>query len=143
MKSKRIVFLDTNVFIYAFEFPKSNSKKIADLLNDDKILVYVSEMVLEEVTRYFKKYYDKDLASHFREYILDSCEVVQKEDIVDSMDFYSGKIKDKDLEQITAVKVLGIKYLIAYDRDFLPFEEYITPKKFIELIGLIAAETEF
>lgn len=143
MKYKRIVFLDTNIFIYAFEFPESNSKKIIDLLNDDEIIVYVSEMVLEEVTLYFKKHYDKDLASHFRTYILDSCEVVQKGDIVESMPLYSDKIKDKDLEQITAVKVLQIKYLIAYDRDFLPFEEYITPKKFIELIGFSAAETEY
>ena len=132
MRSKRIVFLDTNVFIYAYEFPDSNSKKIIGLLNDGGIIAYVSERVLEEVAFYFKKYYNKDLASHFRAYIIDSCKIVPKDELVDDMTLYSERIKNKDLEQITAVKVLWIKYLISYDRDLLGFDEYITPKKFIE-----------
>lgn len=35
MKFKRIVFLDTNVFIYAYEFPHSNSKKFIELIDLD------------------------------------------------------------------------------------------------------------
>jgi len=37
------VFLDTNLFIYAFEFPRSNSKKIVDLLNQNKFEAIISE----------------------------------------------------------------------------------------------------
>ncbi len=33
---KHRVFIDTNVFIYAFEFPDSNSNIIIELLNDEK-----------------------------------------------------------------------------------------------------------
>lgn len=43
------VFLDTNVFIYAFEFPESNSNKVIDLLNKGQIEAVISERVLKEV----------------------------------------------------------------------------------------------
>jgi len=43
------IFLDTNVFIYAFEFPKSNSRKIIELLNKGKIEAVISERVIKEV----------------------------------------------------------------------------------------------
>ena len=56
------IFLDTNVFIYAFEFPESNSNKIIGLLNQGLIEVVISERVLKEVQAYFKKFYNKDLA---------------------------------------------------------------------------------
>ncbi len=52
-------------------------------------------------------------------------------------------IKDKDLEQLAAVKKLGIKYLISYDRDFEKFEEYITPKAFINWIGIKPSSYEY
>ncbi len=34
---KYAIFLDTNVFIYAYEFQESNSAGIIDILNDEKI----------------------------------------------------------------------------------------------------------
>ena len=64
------VFLDTNLFIYAFEFPRSNSKKIVDLLNQNKFEAIISECVIKEVTTYFQKYYSKDVAAGFRNYLL-------------------------------------------------------------------------
>jgi len=33
------IFLDTNVFIFAFEFPDSNSNMIMELLNEGKIIL--------------------------------------------------------------------------------------------------------
>jgi len=59
------VFLDTNVFIYAFEFPKSNSGKIIELLNRAEIEAVISERVLLEMQKYFSRYYTKDLAGAF------------------------------------------------------------------------------
>lgn len=50
------VFLDTNVFIYAFEFSQSNSGKIIELLNQAEIEAVISERVLLEVQTYFKRY---------------------------------------------------------------------------------------
>lgn len=63
------VFIDTNVFIYAFEVPESNSHKIIDLLNNGYIESVISERVLKEVHLYFKKFYGKDLAVAFRDYL--------------------------------------------------------------------------
>lgn len=137
------VFLDTNLFIYAFEFPRSNSKKIVDLLNQNKFEAIISERVIKEVTTYFQKYYSKDLASGFRNYLLLGCTVIPASYVQEEMSRYRGKIKEKDLEQLAVVKKLGLKYLVSYDRDFESFEEYKTPKKFIETLNLSVFEEEF
>ncbi|MEF9476058.1 MAG: PIN domain-containing protein [Candidatus Mariimomonas ferrooxydans] len=39
------VFLDTNIFIYAYEFHESNSNKIIDLLNKGQIEAVISEFL--------------------------------------------------------------------------------------------------
>ena len=137
------VFLDTNVFIYAFEFPESNSGKIIELLNRAEIEAVISERVLLEMQTYFSRYYTKDLAGAFRNYLLLSCTVIPSSYVQEDIHRYQDKIKDKDLEQLAVVKKLGLKYLISYDRDFEPFEEYKTPRKFIEALDLNFLEEEF
>lgn len=52
------IFIDTTTFIYAFEYPKSNSAKITELINKGEIEVIISERVLKEVTRYFEKFHN-------------------------------------------------------------------------------------
>jgi predicted nucleic acid-binding protein len=106
---KARTFLDTNVFIYAFEFPRSNSRKIIELLNRAEIEVVISERVLREVQKYFRKYYDKDLAAAFRNYLLLSCTIIPSLLVREEMKQYREMIKEKDLEQITVVKMLGMK----------------------------------
>lgn len=130
------VFLDTNIFIYAYEFHESNSNKIIDLLNKGQIEAVISERILKEVMTYFKKFYDKDLAATFRDYLLRTCAIIFPSDLKKEMKLYRNQIKNKDLEQLAAVRKLGIKYLVAYDRDFEKFEEYIIPKAFIKQLSL-------
>jgi len=137
------VFLDTNVFIYAFEFPHSNSRKIIELLNQAEVEAIISEKVLGEVQNYFRKYYSKDLSAVFRNYLLVSCTIIPPSMVREEMDRYRGQIKGKDLEQIAVAKRLGLKYLVSYDRDFEAFEEYRTPKEFIEAFNLQSAEDDF
>ncbi len=137
------VFVDTNVFIYAFEYPSSNSARIIDLLNQEKIDVVISSRVVKEVSHYFEKFHTRKLAETFRKYLLESCIVISEERVTDVMDLFRGKIKEKDLEQLAVTKALGIKYLISYDRDFEPFTEYITPKKFVVMVKIKVAVTEF
>lgn len=140
---RRRVFLDTNIFIYAFEFPECNSDKIIDLLNKGQIEAVISERVLREVQTYFKKFYSKDLAATFRDYLLSTCTVVLPADVRKEMVKYKKLIKDKDLEQLATVKKLGIKFLVAYDRDFEKFEEYITPKTFVKEMGIKIASSDY
>lgn len=137
------VFLDTNIFIYAFEFPQSNSKKIIELLNQAEIEAIISERVINEVQNYFKKYYTKDLAGAFRNYLLLSCVVIPSSQVWEEMTQYKDKIKEKDLEQLAVVKKLGLKYLVSYDKDFDPFDEYKTPKEFIKELNLEILDSEF
>jgi len=51
---------------------------------------------------------------------------------------YANLINEKDLEQVTAVKQSGLKYLVSYDKHFEGLEEYVTPRQFVELLGLRA-----
>ena len=137
------IFLDTNVFIYGFEYKDSNSAKVLTLLNNGEVEGVISEQVVKEVVRYFQKYHTKELANLFRRYLFHSCLIVRNEQLKDVMREYSGKIKDKDLEQLAATKKLGIKFLVSYDEDFEPFEEYIKPKAFIAKMNQKPAETEY
>jgi predicted nucleic acid-binding protein len=137
------VFLDTNIFVFAFEFPESNSNKVIGLLNKGQVEAITSEQVLKEVQAYFKRFYDKDLASSFRDYILRTCTVIFSSDVKREVLQYKGLIKDKDLEQLATAKKLGIKFLLSYDRDFENFDEYITPKKFIKEMGIKSASTDY
>lgn len=136
-------FLDTNVFIFSFEYPHSNSRKIIEQLNAGKIDAIVCEKVVREVIKYFQKYYGIELIRLFRRYILGSCIVIANEKVKDEMKKWRGKIKEKDLEQLSTVKKYGLKYLVSYDRDFEDFEEYTTPKEFVAVLGLKPYETEF
>ena len=140
---KRRVFLDTNIFIYAFEFPDSNSDKVIELLNKGQIEAVISERVVKEVQAYFKKFHSKDLSALFRDYLLRTCVLVFQSDLKSEMLKYKKLIKAKDLEQVATVKKLGIKYLLSYDRDFEPFQEYITPKEFIKELGVKPASSVY
>ena len=137
------IFLDTNVFIFAFEFPDSNSKTIIELPNDGKIEAIISERVIKEVYRYFKKYHDKKLAYSFRNYLYKACMIILARDVKDAMKKYAGQIKEKDLEQLAVVKKYGIKYIISLNRDFIGQEEYRTSRQFVGLIYGISKESEF
>jgi len=137
------VFIDTNVFIYAIEFPNSNSAKIIKLLNQGKIETIISERVLKEITRYLEKYQTMGYAKQFRRYLIDSCTIIKQNNVNTTVQKLKTQIKDKDLEQLAVVKQYAIKYLIAYDKDFENQEEYITPKQFLELLNLQVSDTEF
>lgn len=137
------VFIDTNVFIYAFEFSGSNSRKVIDLLNNGAIEAVISDIVYREATNYFKKFYGKDAASRFRRYLIETCEIIFEDEIQKEMQELKGRIKQKDLPQIASTRHLGIKYLVAFDEDFNAFEEYITPRRFIEILNLKPAKTEY
>ena len=75
--------------------------------------------------------------------IFSRCNIIYTEEIKNELEKWKSKIKNKDLEHISIVKKFKIPIIVSYDRDFKPFSEYITPKKFIKSIGLKPAETEY
>jgi predicted nucleic acid-binding protein len=139
--SKRAV-LDTNVFIYAFEFPESNSATIIELVNDGELEPVITKRVLIEVVNYFRTYHGKELAGEFRHYLLEVCTLIFGEDLQKELKQNRGTIGDKDAEQLAAAQHLQLP-LVAYDRDFNAFHEYKTPSQFVQLMGKEAAHTPY
>ncbi len=139
----KLVFLDANVFIWAYNRPDSNSAKILNLMDEGRISVIVSEKVLEELKKYFLIYYDEDVWFSVFKHIITSTEIVKRDDIQDEIPKWLGKIKDKDLENLATVKHIGLKYLVALDEHYQNFEEYVTPREFLASMGIKPSDTEY
>jgi len=137
------VFLDSSIFIWGYNRPESNSAKILNLMNEGKIKAVISERVIDEIRRYFLNYYNKDVWSEVLRYVTTTAIIVLRDEISEEIKRWKGEIKDKDLEHLATVKYLGLRYLIAYDRDFDDIDEYITPKQFIKKLGLKESDTEY
>ena len=140
---KQRVYIDSSVFIIAKEFQNSNSAKILELLIAGEFHCIISEKVLLEVINYFRKKHGKDIASDYRNLLLKCCSIVTFDEIINDCTEWKGKIKDKDIEHIATIKKYGISLLIAYDRDFKPFNEYRTPKAFLEESGMPASREDY
>jgi len=135
--------LDTNVFIYAFETPKSNSNLIINALNRNKFEAIITESTFKEVYQYFKKHYSKKLADQFRMYLFTTCKIIFTYQLNQHTTKYVSQINQKDLEQLTAIRELGIKYLVSYDKHFKGVEEYKTPKQFAKILGTQTYSTNY
>jgi predicted nucleic acid-binding protein len=134
--------LDTNIFIYAFETPKSNSSLIINALNQNQFEAIITESTFKEVYQYFKKHYSKKLADQFRIYLFTTCKIVFKHQLNQHATKYVNQINRKDLEQLTATRELGIKYLVSYDKHFQDIKEYKTPKQFAKILGIQTYPTD-
>jgi len=135
--------LDTHVFIYAFETPKSNSYLIINALNQNRFEAIITESTFKEVYRHFKKQYTKKLADQYRIYLFTTCKIVFNHQLRDYFHKYAKFINDKDLEQLAATRELGIKYLVSYDKHFQGIEEHRTPKQFAIILGLKVHATDY
>ena len=137
MRSIKIrALLDTNIFIYAYEIPESNSNLIIDALNQGLFEAVITESTFKEVYRYFRKHYSKRLADTFRIYLFAVCKMIYSYQLKEHSAKYANQINEEDLEQVTAVRELGIKYLVSYDKHFEGIEEHTTPKQFVNLLGM-------
>ena len=137
------IFIDTSVFIWATNFPESNSAKIIHLANTGQMQGIVSEKVVEELKRYFINYHSERIWFETEVIMKTKYTIVPKENIETEIRKWNGKIKEKDLEHLATVKHLKLDTLIAFDRDYKPFPEYITPKQFMKKLGLKPSETEY
>jgi len=128
--------LDTNVFIYAFEIPKSNSNLILEGLNQSRFEAIVTESTFREVYQYFRKHHSKKLADQYRVYLFATCHMVFSHQLHRHLTKYVDEINRKDIEQLIAVREFGLKYLVSYDKHFADIEEYRTPKQFAKILRL-------
>ena len=133
------------VFIFG-RLEECNSKLVLFLALLGEFEVIVSELVVEEVERFFRENFSREagyLAKRFVETL--SVKIVRRSEIRKEMNEFRGLIKDKDLENVAAVKHEKIDYLVAYDNDYVEagVKEYIMPKNFVKLFGLKPYDVEY
>jgi len=133
------------VFIFG-RLEECNSRLVLFLAQLGEFEVVTSELVVEEVERFFRENFSREagyLARRFVEAL--SFRIVERDEIKEEMDALKGKIKAKDLENVAAVKHENLEYLVAYDEDYREagIQEYITPKKFVKLFELKPYEMEY
>lgn len=138
-------YIDSMVFIFGI-LEECNCRLVLFLAQIGEFEVVVSELVVMEVERFFRENFSREagfLARKFVEAL--SAKIVAKQDILKEMEAYRGRIKEKDLENLAAVKHEKIKYLVAYDEDYSNsgVEEYIIPRSFVQLFGLKPYEVEY
>jgi len=108
--------------------------------------VVTSELVLEEVERFFRENFSREAGYLARKYVEElSFRIIKRSDINAEKSLLRGKIKGKDLENVAAVKHENLNYLVAYDKDYdeASVKEYITPKDFVKLFNLKPYDKEY
>ena len=128
------LFIDSNVFIFGFERPESNSHRILEMAVAGELQGVVTDRVVREVMRYFRSHYGKDLAARFRDFILLTCELVIETDLKIPRRVV-GLVGRKDAGALATVIRLGLAHLVSTDRDFAGTKEHRTPRAFLTEIG--------
>jgi predicted nucleic acid-binding protein len=143
-KKPSSAFLDSNVFIYG-RLESSNSRLVVYLAQLGEFEVFVSELVVKEVERFFREEIGREAAFLMKRFVESLARVVRRAEITTELRQLKGKIKERDLENLAVVKHAGLKYLVAYDDDYrrARAKEYVTPKGFVKLFGLEAYPTEY
>ncbi len=135
-------FLDSSAIIFAIEFENTNSAIILEMILNGELEGIINEKVLAELKRYFRKRKDRNFAFLAESLLLSNFTV--KDITPKDLKIWEGHIKRKDLEHLTTVKKYEIEYLIAFDEDYEPFEEYITPNNFVKnVLKKKARDTEY
>ena len=124
-------FFDSNVFIFGFERPRSNSRRILDLLVDGELRGVVTDRVVREVMRYIRRYYGKDLGGKFRDLMLLTCELLLEEDFPIDPEL-SALVGAQDAGALAAVRSSGLSRLVSTDSDFAKVPEHRTPREYLQ-----------
>lgn len=142
MPRKR-VYVDSSAIIIGIEQPSSNSALVLELIAGKQLEAFTSEKTLREVGYFFARHRTQRQAYFVQQLIRREFSVIPFNRIEKDLRKWRGKIKEKDLEHLAAVKALALPRIVAFDRDFKAFKEYRTPKKYLEELGLKARETEY
>ena len=122
--------LDSNVFLFGFERPRSNSHRILEKLAAGELRGVVTDRIVREVIGYLRKYYGKDLAVQFRGYILSTCDLILEADLDVRSDLVF-LVGEKDAGALAAARALGLARLVSMDWDFAKAPERRTPREFL------------
>lgn len=144
-KKPRRAYLDSMVFIFG-RLEECNSRLVLFLAQLGEFEVVTSELVLEEVERFFRENFGRQAGYVSRRFVEElSARIVRRSEIKTEMSALKGRIKAKDLENLATVKHENLEILVAYDKDYeeARIEEYITPKEFVKLFKLKPYKMEY
>ena len=144
-KRPKRAYLDSMVFIFG-RLEECNSRLVLFLAQLGEFEVVTSELVLEEVERFFRDNISRQAGYASRRFVEElSARIVRRDEIKKEVNVLKGKIKAKDLENLAAVKHENLAYLVAYDKDYeeARIKEYITPKEFVKLFKLKPYKMEY
>ncbi len=122
--------LDSNVFLFGFERPRSNSHRILEKLAVGEFRGVVTDRIVREVIRYLRRNYGKDLSAQFRDFILMTCDLALESDL----DLRADVIRlvgRKDAGALAAARERGLRFVVSTDRDFAKVPERKTPREFL------------
>jgi len=144
-KKPKRAYLDSMVFIFG-RLEECNSRLVLFLAQLGEFEVVTSELVLEEVERFFRDNFSRQAGYVSRRFVEElSARIVRRDEIRTEMNKLKGEIKAKDLENLAAVKHENLDYLVAFDNDYeeAKVKEYITPKEFVRLFKLKPYKMEY
>jgi len=138
------VFLDTNVLIFGITIPEPcNSKVVLGLIETRRYDAFVSDLVIREIKRYFRERYGERGAYHAIRYIEEIAKIVSRDEIGLEIKKYKNSIAEKDLENLATAKHIRADFLIAVDKHYEKFPEYVTPKEFLERLKIKPFKTDY
>ena len=144
-KKPEKAYLDSMIFIFG-RLEECNSRLVLFLAQLGEFEVVTSELVIEEVERFFRENFGRQAGYISRRFVEElSSRIVRRDEIKIEMNELKGKIKAKDLENVAAVRHENLEYLLAYDEDYekAKIKEYITPKEFVKLFKLRPYDMEY
>jgi len=139
---KRRLFVDSSAIIYGLECPQSNSSTLLRLIRDKKLRAATSEKALREVKAFLALKRGEKLAYCGEVFVKRNFTIIGRKEIEAEVKTFRGRIKEKDLEHLATAKKLGAR-IVALDRDYAPFKEYVTPKQLVRELGLKPRDTEY
>jgi len=142
------LYLDTNIYIFGRTLERSNSRIILDLAKTGVLTLVVSDTLINEVKEVFTRLFGREVGKYARFYVesFPNRQKVDALEIAKERKKYASYAREEDLDHLTAAKPGGAEYFITTDRDFIESNvktvmNILTPKKFIELIGIKPYDT--
>ena len=143
-------YLDTNIYYISRKYPKTNSRLTLNAAINEQYLVVQSDYLYEEILTLFKRKFNKNIAGYQRNLMLS----LPLKIIINSQDWlviankYKNKITDlDDLPHVCSYFVGKCDFFITVNRRLTQMEikeevNFITPKRFVEKLGLNSLNTQ-
>ncbi|HEX9709203.1 MAG TPA: PIN domain-containing protein [Candidatus Thermoplasmatota archaeon] len=137
------VFLDASVLISAVERPESNSATVFRHVLAGAVEAVVDEVVLVEVSGYLREHRGRSFAWLYTEQVRRVATVLAADQCAGEFEAVEGALKTADRLHLAATRASKARYLVAFDDDFTPYDEYLTPRQAVQKLGLPPAPTEW